>query len=122
MQRIGPHSRPHRLALVDGRTAEARLMAEHRRELTEHCGGKPSVTQRALIERTVLLHLRLHLMDRETIRTPGMAERNGREYICLNSAYTRTIKALGIKGAIQAPPATPTLRDHLARRAAGASS
>jgi hypothetical protein len=51
----------------------------------------------------MLLHLRLHLMDRDAIRTPGMAERGGREYVCLNSAYTRTIRALGIKGGKATP-------------------
>jgi hypothetical protein len=44
MPRIGPHSRPDKLQIVDGRLAEAKLMARVREELTQHLGGKPSAT------------------------------------------------------------------------------
>ncbi len=104
MRTIGPHSRPHRLALIDGRLAEAKLMAEHRAELIHHCGGKPSATQRALIERATALYLRLHLMDRETIRASGMTERNGREYLAWNNSYSRTVSQLGLQGPREKPP------------------
>jgi hypothetical protein len=53
MAKIGPHSRPDKLQIVDGRLAEAKLMASVRAELTQHLGGKPSATQRILIDRAV---------------------------------------------------------------------
>jgi hypothetical protein len=76
MPRIGPHSRPDKLQIVDGRLAEAKLMARVRAELTQHLGGKPSATQRILIDRAAALSLRIHLMDRESARSGGMSERN----------------------------------------------
>jgi hypothetical protein len=52
---IGPYSRPHMLAKIDGRTKESRLMAAARDELTRHVGGSPSHVQRVLIERAARL-------------------------------------------------------------------
>jgi hypothetical protein len=90
-------------------------MSEHRKDLVAHCGGAPSAVQRALIERAVALYLRLHLMDRETLRSAGMTERNGREYLAWNNAYGRTVRQLGIKAV--AVKAT-TLSEHVAARQA----
>jgi hypothetical protein len=81
MRKIGPHSRPDKLQIVDGRLAEGKLMARMREELTAHLGGKPSATQRILIDRIAALSLRLHLMDRESARSGEMSERNGRSYL-----------------------------------------
>jgi hypothetical protein len=36
---MGPYSRPHRLAKLDGRTREAALLRKTRARLTEHVGG-----------------------------------------------------------------------------------
>ncbi len=77
MPKIGPHSRPDKLQIVDGRLAEGRLMARVRAELTQHLGGKPTAPQRILIDRAAALSLRLHLMDRESARSGEMSERNG---------------------------------------------
>jgi hypothetical protein len=49
--KIDPHSRPDKLQIVDGPLAEAKLMARVHEELTQHLGGKPSATQRILIDR-----------------------------------------------------------------------
>ena len=49
--RIGPYSRPHRLAKLDGRTREATVLRETREALIAHIGGQPSAVQAALIER-----------------------------------------------------------------------
>ena len=40
MRKLGPHSRPDKLQIVDGRLAEGKLMARVRAELTQHLGGK----------------------------------------------------------------------------------
>lgn len=108
-RKLGPYSRPKALAMVDGRRSEAKVMADHRAELVQHCGGAPSATQRALIERAVALHLRLRLMDIEMTSGRGMSEKNGREYLAWNNAYTRTVKQLGMKGVSQRTPTVAEL-------------
>jgi len=90
---IGPHSRRIALGMIDGRRREAKLMRDVRDELVQHCGGKPSIVQRRLIDRAAVLALRLALMDAES-PTGSMSERNAREYLCWHSAYVRTLKAI----------------------------
>lgn len=119
MRSVGPHSRRDLLTQLDRRSHEARLIQAFREELTAHVGGKPSATQRVLIDRAAVLQLRLALMDRASLTTPGMTEKNGREYVCWTNALTRVLSALG-------PPAKTTaqpldLRTHLARKAAAAA-
>ena len=41
MRKIGPYSRPHRLDLIDYRTAEGKVIREHMDELTADLGGTP---------------------------------------------------------------------------------
>jgi hypothetical protein len=100
MPRIGPHSRPDKLQIVDGRLAEAKLMARVRAELTQHLGGSPSATQSILIDRAAALSLRIHLMDRECARTGEMSERNGRQYLAWNNSLTRTMSLIGLEGTV----------------------
>lgn len=111
---IGPYSRPHALAKLDGRRREARLMQEARAELVQHLGGSPSAVQRRLIDRAAILALRLAMMDAKA-PDGNLTERDAREYLCWNNAYVRTLGQLGLKAA---PPPAPTLAEHLARRAA----
>ena len=103
MRQIGPHSRPHRLAVIDGRRAEAKLMKQFRADMVAHCGGQPSATQTALIDRAAILHLRLVLMDRESLE--GMTDRNARMYLAFSNSLARTLRQIGMKGA---PTRTPT--------------
>src|SRR4051812_22696126 len=98
MARIGPHSRPGRLALIDGRRAEAQFMKRIRDELTAHVGGRPSVTQRMIIDRCAALSLRIHLMDRDEARNDTfMSEKNAREYLCWTAALSRLLRQLGLE-------------------------
>jgi hypothetical protein len=117
MPRIGPHSRPDKLQIVDGRLAEAKLMASVRAEVTQHLGGKPSATQKILIDRAAALSLRVHLMDRESARSGGMSERNGRQYQAGSNSLTRVLNQIGFKAVADKPPA---LQDYLAARSAQA--
>jgi hypothetical protein len=103
MPKIGPHSRPDKLQIVDGRLAEGKLMARVREELTQHLGGKPSATQRILIDRAAALSLRLHLMDRESARSGGMSERNGRQYLAWSNSLTRVMNQIGLEPASVRP-------------------
>jgi hypothetical protein len=102
--RIGPHCAPHILAKVDGRTREARLMRETRAELTAHVGGKPSATQRALIEQLVQLRLRIATMDRRFAETGETTAHDSRTYLAWANSYSRLLRQLGLKGAAERPP------------------
>jgi hypothetical protein len=99
MPKIGPHSRPDKLQIVDGRLAEAKLMARVRAGLTQHLGGKPTAPQRILIDRAAALSLRLHLMDRESARSGEMSERNGRQYLAWSNSLTRVLRQIGLAAA-----------------------
>jgi hypothetical protein len=104
MRKIGPHSRPDKLQIVDGRLAEGKLMAGVRADLTAHLGGKPSATQRILIDRIATLSLRLHLMDRESARSGEMSERNSRSYLAWSNSLTRALRQIGLDAV---PPPKP---------------
>lgn len=90
-------------------------MRRVRDELTAHIGGNPSVTQRLLIERASRLALRLALMDRQSLTTAGLSERNAREYVAMDNGFRRTLTALGMRGAAERPP---SLQDYIAGHAA----
>ena len=113
MSRIGPHSRPKKLALLDGRLAEAKLMREVQAELTAHIGGNPTVTQRMLIERAATLTLRIRLLDRLTLSDAGLSEKNAREAVCWENALRRTLTTLGMKAAADR---APSIKDFIAKR------
>jgi hypothetical protein len=118
MANIGPHSRPGILAVIDGRRAEAKLMRDVRAELTAHCGGSPSATQRMIITRAVMLSLRLHLMDKRFAETGAQTDHDSRCYLAWSNSLTRTLRELGVKGAAER---APTLQDYFAGRAAASA-
>lgn len=119
---LGPYSRPATLAKLDQRTKEARLVRETRAELVAHVGGKPSATQRALIERAVQLTLRVALMDRKFTEAGHTSERDSREYLAWSNSLARTLREIGLKPAAARPPSlaeilaaepeTPEPEDH----------
>jgi hypothetical protein len=111
---IGPYSRPHRLAKIDGRTKESRLMAAARDELTRHVGGSPSHVQRVLIERAARLMLYIEIMDRETLEAGTMSERNSRQYLAWVNALRLALRELGVKaaGSAKLPSLTDVLAEH----------
>jgi hypothetical protein len=113
MSTLTPYSAPNALAKLDGRTREARLMQQVRKELTEHVGGSPSATQRALIERAVNISVRLAVMDQRFAETKTQTEHDSRTYLAWSNSLTRTMRALGLKGASNR---TPTLADYLAQK------
>src|SRR5690348_15280845 len=53
--------------LIDGRSREGRFLRQYEAMLTEHCGGAPSIVQRALISRAARLALHLELMDERSL-------------------------------------------------------
>ena len=96
---IGPYSRPHRLAKIDGRTKESRLLAAARASLTLHVGGSPTSIQRTLIERAARLMLYIEVMDRETLETGTMSERASRQYLAWSNSLRLTLRDLGLQAA-----------------------
>jgi hypothetical protein len=97
--RIGPHSRPHRLLRLDGRTREAKIMAATRAELTVHIGGNPSSVQRTLIERAARLGLYLEMLDAKGLAAGGLTERDSRQYIAWSNGLRLVLRELGITAA-----------------------
>jgi hypothetical protein len=110
--KIGPYSRPFALAKLDGRTREASLMRRVRAELTAHCGGSPSATQRALIERAVILSLRVAQIDAKILAGEALTLHDSNFALAWNNSLRRTLVALGQPAAQKAP----TLADYLANK------
>ena len=114
MQPITPYSGPARLAKMDGRSREARMVRDTRAELVAHVGGKPSAVQRALIERAAVLTLQVSLMDAKQA-DGGLTERDGRQYLAWVNTLSRTLRQLGMTSAADRPR---SLSDHIAARSA----
>jgi hypothetical protein len=92
--RIGPFSRPHKLAKVDGRTSHAAVMRRVRAELTAHVGGHPTAIQRALIERIVWLSLKLAMLDEKLATGKDFTEVDSNTYLAWNNSCVRTLARL----------------------------
>jgi hypothetical protein len=103
MVKLGPHSRPGKLAIADGRTAEAQLMKRVRDDLAQHCGGKPSATQKMIIAQCAMLTLRIHLMDRAALQHGEMTTTQAKNYLCWTNSLSRLLKQLGMKGTAERP-------------------
>src|SRR3954463_13174122 len=63
VRRISKLSDPNSISQDGWATARGVDDEESRRELTEHVGGKPSVTERLLTERAVMLALKCSQID-----------------------------------------------------------
>lgn len=112
LNQIGPYSKEPAKARLDLRSSEARFLRRIRAELAAHCGGKPSATQRALIDRAAWLALYLAQLDAKAMKRGTMTDHDARHYLAWNNSYSRTVSQLGLKGA--AAPVR-TLADHLAK-------
>lgn len=118
MRRAGPYSRLSVLNKLDGRTRAARLAKDVRKSLTAHIGGRPSATQKMLIERAVQLTIRITAMDSKFAETGLQTEHDSRTYLAWSANLARVLRDLGMEGAAQR---TPTLAEHKASRAAAAA-
>jgi hypothetical protein len=113
---VGPYSRPRAIATIDGRTREGRFIRDVRSDLLSHVGGRPSVTQAALIERAVMLSLHVAMMDAKAASGRVLSEHDSRTYLAWSNALARTLRQLGLKGAAAEPR---SLRDSYTQAAAG---
>jgi hypothetical protein len=107
-------SRTVTLAKVDGRSALGRLMRQVRSDLVHHVGGRPSATQKMMIERAVTLTGYLARLDAEALSPNGLSDHRRREYLAADNSLRRTLREIGLKGAAEKPQ---SLADYLASRA-----
>jgi hypothetical protein len=114
MTHLGPHSRPGKLAIIDGRSAEARRMKAIRQELVAHLGNSASTTQRMMIDRIAMLTLRVELMDRKALKLGGQTDHDSRQYLAWANSISKMLRHLGLAGQ---PAKQKSLADHLAERA-----
>ena len=110
-RRLGPQSAPHTLAKLDQRTREAAFMRRIRNELTEHVGGRPTAPQRLLIERLVVVALRLQLYDRKMTAGEVITDHDGRVFAGLHTAYRLMLRELDKRPAAAADKPLPSLAD-----------
>jgi hypothetical protein len=96
---------------LDGRTREAALMRRVRGELIAHCGGRPTVVQNALIERAVILSLRVAQIDAKLVAGETLTLHDSNAALAWNNSLRRTLVALGVQE--KAAP-QPTLQETLA--------
>src|ERR1700674_1928317 len=80
-----------RLIKLDRRTKEATLMRRVREELTAHCGGYPSATQRALIERAAILSLRVEQIDAKILAGEALTLHDSNFALAWNNALRPTL-------------------------------
>jgi hypothetical protein len=84
-------------------------MRRVRAELAAHVGGKPSATQRALIDRIAWLYLHIAMLDARSVERRHMTEHDSRTYLAWCNTLARTLRQLGLKGV---EPNPRTLRNH----------
>jgi hypothetical protein len=112
-RRVGPYSRKlHRGAIgdcVDGRSAEGRFIRDLERQLVDHVGGAPSITQRLLIERIVKIKVQLDAFDSK-LASGDWTGHDQRTFNALLNAHRLACRELGLKAAT-AKPIGPTMAD-----------
>lgn len=83
--------------------------------LTEHVGGKPSITQRALISRGARIALHLELMDERSLaHGHAFGPHDHNYYVSWSNSLARILARLGLEPAAAKPM---TLDQHLAELA-----
>jgi hypothetical protein len=98
-RRVGPYSRKlQRGAIgdcVDGRSAEGRFIRDLERQLIEHVGGSPSVTQRLLIDRVIKIRLQLDALD-DKLAAGNWTPHDQRTYGALLNGHRLTLRELSL--------------------------
>jgi len=97
VRKIGPRSRAHRFAMLDGRTREAQHMKVVRAELTEHVGGRPDAVQRLLIARLATVSLRLTLYDEKFATGQAITDFDSRVYAALHTQFRLMLREISLE-------------------------
>lgn len=107
-RRLGPYSRRlHRGAigdLYDGRSAEGRFVRDLEAQLVAHVGGRPTVTQRLLIDRLIKVRLQLDALDAK-MAAGNWTSHDSRTHGGLQNAFRLCARELGVKAVT--PPVNP---------------
>jgi hypothetical protein len=82
--------------------------------MVAHVGGKPSATQKALIERAAMLTLHLARMDMRAMEAGDLSDHASRQYLAWSNTLSRTLTQLGLEAA---PP--PKSKPKTARQLLG---
>jgi hypothetical protein len=72
-------------------------MRRVRDDLTAHCGGRPSITQRLLIERAVVLSLRVAQIDARILTDEPLTTHDVNYALAWNNSLRRTLVALSLE-------------------------
>src|ERR1700716_2192082 len=103
-RRVGPYSRKLQRGpigdCVDVRSAEGRFIRDLERQLVDHVGGAPSITQRLLIERIVKIKLQLDAFDNK-LASGDWTAHDQRTFNALLNAHRLACRELGLSSAPQ---------------------
>jgi hypothetical protein len=89
---------------LDGRLLEAKNEKRFVAALTEHIGGRPSITQEILIKRTARLLIMIGQLERRMIESNELGDLGGRQIVALHNALRLSLTALGIERVEQQVP------------------
>src|SRR6266700_3652370 len=90
--------------IIDGRSREGRFLRSYEKQLTEHVGDHPSITQRCLIQRASRLALHLELMDERSLAGDHIFTTHDHlHYVSWSNALARHLARLGLEPAAQKP-------------------
>ena len=107
-RRLGPYSRTLRRGaigiLVDGRSERGRLIRDMERQLIEHVGGAPTITQRLLIDRAIKTRLQLDALD-EKLAAGNWTPHDQRTFGGLQNAFRLALRELGLAPSASDPRA-----------------
>jgi hypothetical protein len=109
--------KPAKVPSKDGRSADAVLLRRTKAAFTSHVGGKPSATQRALIERAANLTLHVARMDAQAMEAGALSDHAARQYLAWSNSLGRTLVLLGMDAA---KANAPNLREYLDGKARAA--
>jgi hypothetical protein len=103
MANVAAGSRPDRLPITDGRSAEACFSRRITADLIAQVGGAPTATQRLLIGRIASLSLRVHLLDQD----PELSDRD--EYLGATRLLAELLGQLDVPApaSLHSMPANP---------------
>jgi hypothetical protein len=116
-RKTGPYSKKLRRGAirdsVDGRSAEGRFIRDLERQLTDHLGGAPSITEKLLIERLIKTTMQLAALD-EKMASDNWSDHDSRTHNGLVNRQRLLLRELGLK---RAAARVPSLTDYLASKA-----
>ena len=94
--RIGPYSHPTRIAKVDRRTREGKVMHQIAQALREHVGD-PSVPEQMIIETTAFLWVQVNLLAPRVMEGSASSDLGDRQVLAYINQLKRNLETLGLK-------------------------